>query len=115
MREGLGGRPFGGGEPVTGGWLQTEPMHPLDAPFVAFACDAWLPAPFYALTRPIGVPTLDLHLHFMVGLRAPRPAEPLAVRFTATAHRGGVFIEDGLVWARSGELLAQARQSALEV
>jgi acyl-CoA thioesterase len=114
-RDAVGGRPFGGGEPLTGGWLQTEPMHPLDSPFVAFACDAWLPAPFYTLTRPTGVPTLDLHLHFMVGLRTPRPAEPLAVRFAATAFRGGVFVEDGLVWAQSGELLAQARQSALRV
>jgi acyl-coenzyme A thioesterase PaaI-like protein len=114
-RDVLGGTPFGGGEALTGGWLQTDPMHPLDTPFVAFACDAWLPAPFFALTRPTVVPTLDLTIHFMTPLRTPRPAEPLAVRFAATAHRGGVFIEDGAVWAQSGELLAQSRQSALEV
>jgi hypothetical protein len=90
-------------------------MHPVDTPFLAFACDAWLPAPYYALTRPTGVPTLDLHLHFMVDLRTPRPAEPLAVRFAATAYRGGVFVEDGLVWSAGGELLALARQSSLRV
>jgi Thioesterase-like superfamily len=115
VRDALGGRPFGGGEPVTGGWLQTRPMHPVDTPFVAFMCDAWLPAAYYALTRPTGMPTLDLHLHFTVDLRRPRPAEPLAVRFAATALRGGVFVEDGLVWSASGGLLAQARQSALRV
>jgi acyl-coenzyme A thioesterase PaaI-like protein len=116
IRLAIGGPMLAGGDPVTGGWIQTagEP-HVLDAPFLVFLCDAWMPAAFFAATAPFGIPTLDLHVHLMVRLRDPRSAEPVAMRLTAENFRGGVFVEDAMVWSSSGELLAVSRQTALEI
>jgi acyl-CoA thioesterase len=98
--------------PVTRGlaWLRLDPPQPLDHLALTALSDGWLPAAFTKLGRPFGAPTADLTIHF----RAPVPATDWVLadyrtRFSA----GGVWEEDGELWAPDGTLLAQSRQLAL--
>jgi Thioesterase-like superfamily len=108
--------PGGGpGEPVTGGWLRTAASRALDAPLVAAMTDAWAPAAFAAAGRFLAAPTLDLTIH----IRRPLPPADVAPeqhvlgRFSTRLAVGGVWEEDGELWAPDGRLLAQSRQLAL--
>lgn len=116
MRVAVGPWPFTGGqEALTGGWLRlAEPRVP-DAASLACYCDAWWPAPFTRLERPVGAPTIDLTVHFRAPDVAARLAsdEPLRAVFRSTTAHGGFFEEDGALWSADGTLLAQSRQHAL--
>jgi len=116
MRVAVGPWPFtSGDEALTGGWLRlAEPRAP-DAALLACYADAWWPAPFSRLDRPVGAPTIDLTIHF----RAPDVTariggdEPLRALFRSGTAHGGFFEEDGALWSADGTLLAQSRQHAL--
>jgi acyl-CoA thioesterase len=102
-------------EAATGGWIRLrEDPGPADAPLLAAYTDAWPPAVFTQLD-PMewagGVPTLDLTVHF----RAPWPAhlapdDFVLVAFRSRLARDGFVEEDGEIWSRDGQLLAQSRQ-----
>lgn len=116
MRVAIGPYPFtGGNEALTGGWLRLADARAPDAALLACYADAWWPAPFSRLERPVGAPTIDLTVHF----RAPGEAalvdaeEPLRAVFRSTTSHGGFFEEDGSLWSPDGVLLAQSRQHAL--
>jgi acyl-CoA thioesterase len=104
-----------GHEAATGGWirLREEPC-PADAPLLAAYTDAWPPAVFTRIDPAQwagGVPTLDLTVHF----RTPWPAhlapdEFVLVAFRSRLARDGFVEEDGEIWSRDGQLLAQSRQ-----
>jgi acyl-CoA thioesterase len=114
QRVGLGGAMFGGGDSaLSGGWLDFAAPREIDAPAIAFFCDAWVPTAFMRLRDWAIVPTLELTIHFVVALGTPLPAGPLQVRFDAPSAAGGTFDEDGEVWSASGRLLARSRQSEL--
>jgi acyl-CoA thioesterase len=107
----IGHPPFSGAdEALTGGWIAfagDEPS-PLGPPALALLSDAWLPAPFVLLRDFVGVPTIDLTIHFRArseGLTGPA----LAVFRSRTAAEG-FFEEDGELWSQDGTLLAQSRQ-----
>lgn len=117
LRHAIGPQPFSsGGEALAGGWLAfraPDDARPVDALAIAAMTDAWLPAPWARLDRPVGAPTIDLTIHFRAPELVLPPGEPVLVRFaTRTAH-GGFSEEDGEVWSRDGVLLAQSRQLAL--
>ena len=118
----IGGRLFSGraiepGEPVTtGGWVELAEPRGIDAAFVALCTDVWWPPSLEPLTRPAGVPTIDLTIHFRADLpRDPLPDQPVLGIFTTAASTGGTVEEDGVVFAADGTLLAQSRQLALWV
>jgi len=77
--------------------------------------DAWAPAAFVALGRMAAAPTLDLTIH----IRRPLPPAGMAPedhvlgRFASRLSVAGVWEEDGELWTRGGELIAQSRQLAL--
>ena len=72
--------------------------------------DGWMPAAFSKLGRPFGAPTVDLTIHF----RAPvAGGEWVLADYRSRFSAGGVWEEDGELWARDGTLLAQSRQLAL--
>lgn len=98
---------------VSGGWMRLQEDHALDAPLVAALADAWPPAIFPAATGPVAAPTIELTVHF----RAPLPAEGNWVLgvFESRVGRDGFFEEDGTLWTRDGELIAQSRQLALAI
>lgn len=105
----------GGEEAVTGGWMRVRPPQVLDAPTAAFLCDAWWPAVFSRLGAPVGVPTIDLTVHFRRTLPVAGASADdfvLGTFRTRTVH-DGFLEEDGELWSSGGALLAQSRQLAL--
>lgn len=112
----LGDPPGTDGERArAGGWIRLADPQPLDAPALVAFSDAWAPSAFSRLAAPLAVPTLDLTVH----LRAPLPPPGLApdahvlALFSSRWAAGGVWEEDGELWAPDGTLLAQSRQLAL--
>jgi acyl-CoA thioesterase len=106
-------RPAG---PITGGdarnlaWLRLDPPRPLDHLALTALSDGWMPAAFSKLGRPFGAPTVDLTIHF----RAPvASGEWVLADYRSRFSAGGVWEEDGELWAADGTLLAQSRQLAL--
>lgn len=100
-------------EAVSGGWIRLADPEPVDDVVVAAIVDAWTPAIFNRCPEPMGVPTIDLTIHF-------RDAPPAAhdwsfARFTSRHAVGGYVEEDGEVWSSDGRLLAQSRQLAVEL
>jgi acyl-CoA thioesterase len=102
---------------VTGGWIAFKEPPVADAAAIA---DAWVPAAFTVLAAdapPLGVPTVDLTVHFRAALPLPDlPADaPFLVRFESKVASEGFIEEDGVIWSADGRLLAQVRQLAVLV
>ena len=115
FRPAIGGPVFQGSEEaVTGGWMWPKQGAPeLDAALAVALCDSWFPALFTAVEQPIAVPTLDLTVHLRAPL--PRPADWVLGRFSTRTSREGFLEEDGELFSRDGQLLAQSRQLALSL
>lgn len=113
FRHAIGGPPFSGAdEAVAGGWLRPRDSSPdLDAALAVAMCDAWFPPVFSVADEPIVVPTLDLTVHLRAPL--PRPSDWVLGSFWTRRVRDGFFEEDGELFSRDGELLAQSRQLAI--
>ena len=115
VRSALGEEAFSGGAPYSGVWIRAREPRLLDAPLAAAILDAWFPAPFIRLERPVPAPTIDYTVHF----RAPLPEigasaeDPYLATFRSGLARGGFVEEDGELWSQDGSLLAQSRQLAL--
>ena len=79
----------------------------LDHLGLATLSEGSMPAAF-SRHRPVGAPTLDLHL------RVPSPtADWVLAHYRSRFSAGGVWEEDGALWAEDGAPLAQSRQPAL--
>ncbi len=115
FRPAIGGKPFeGSAEAITGGWLwPKEGASELDAALAVALCDSWFPALFTAAETPLAVPTLDLTVHLRAPL--PRPSDWVLGTFWTRRVQDGFLEEDGELFSRDGELLAQSRQLALSV
>jgi acyl-CoA thioesterase len=91
-------------------WLRLDPPRPLDHLALTALSDGWMPAAFSKLGRPFGAPTADLTIHF----RAPVAfGEWVLAHYRSRFSAGGVWEEDGELWAPDETLLAQSRQLAL--
>lgn len=114
LRPAIGGAPFvRGPDALTGGWIRTVEGDPVDEVLVAALTDAWWPAVFSRLEVPVGVPTVDLTIHFR---NPPSGARAWSlVRFRTQVAAGGYLEEDGEVWSEDGHLLAQSRQLAVVI
>jgi acyl-CoA thioesterase len=112
VRPALGAAPFTKGEQaLTGGWIRTADHDPVDDVLVAAITDAWPPAVFSVLELPVGVPTVELTIHFR-GAPSGRPGWCL-VRFRSLEASAGYLDEHGEVWSEDGTLLAESRQLAV--
>jgi acyl-CoA thioesterase len=113
VRPAIGIPPFTGSEgpALTGGWIRPLDPHPIDAALVAQLTDAWIPAVFIRLTEPNPVPTIDLTIHFRSEL--PLAPDYVLSTFQTRLSAGGFIEEDGYIWSRDGQLIAQSRQLAL--
>jgi acyl-CoA thioesterase len=105
----------GADEALGGGWIRTNPPHPADAFAIAQYTDAWLPAPWTRLGRPVGAPTIDLTIHFRRTLpwSGGDPLAPVLLQVSSATSAEGYFEEDATIWAPDGTLLAHSRQLAL--
>jgi len=115
VRPALGDEAFSGGAPNSGLWIRAREPRLLDAPLAVAILDAWFPAPFIRLERPVPAPTIDYTVHFRAPLPEPGASaeDPYLATFRSGLARGGFFEEDGELWSQDGSLLAQSRQLAL--
>jgi acyl-CoA thioesterase len=91
-------------------WLRLDPPAPLDHLVLTAMSDGWRPAAFGKVGRLFAAPTTDLTIHF----RAPMASgEWVLADYRTRFSAGGVWEEDGELWAPDGTLLAQSRQLAL--
>jgi acyl-CoA thioesterase len=114
------GRPFSGEErPMTiRAWMGLVEPRPIDALSLAFFSDALIPAPYMRMSEWAAVPTVDLTVHFRERMRAAPGADPhelCLAQTTSELIHDGFFVEDGLIWAADGTLLAHSRQLAIVV
>lgn len=114
------GRPFSGTEQPMEirAWMGLADARPIDALSLAFFSDALIPAPYMRMREWFAVPTVDLTVHFRARMRAEPGADPhelcLAQTTTELVH-DGFFVEDGMIWASDGTLLAHSRQLAIVI
>lgn len=106
---------WGSGAPAdTGGLIRLAERRELDALAAAAAMDGWIPPVFVNHDGPVGVPTVDLTIHFLRPL--PHPGTDAGTdylcRFWTDTAAGGYLVEDGELWAPDGTLLARSRQLA---
>jgi acyl-CoA thioesterase len=115
VRPALGDEAFSGGAPYSGLWIRAREPRLLDAPLAAAMLDAWFPAPFIRLERPVPAPTIDYTVHFRSPLPPPDATadDPYLAVFKTGLARHGFFEEDGELWSADGVLLAHSRQLAL--
>ncbi len=114
------GRPLSGeGRPMAiRAWMGLVEPRPIDALSLAFFSDALIPAPYMRMTEWNAVPTIDLTVHFRERMRPAPGADPhelCLAQTTSELVHDGFFVEDGLIWAADGTLLAQSRQLAIVV
>lgn len=115
-RHALGTTPFSGtADALTGGWIRLNEPQIADDVFVMMLADAWPPAVFQIVEGFFPVPTVELTVHFRAALPlAGATAEDFhLVRFQTRLIHDGFLEEDGEIWNRDGQLLAQSRQLAL--
>jgi acyl-CoA thioesterase len=115
-RPAIGQVPFSmGDQAITGGWFRLKEPQAADPVVVAAYADGWFPALFFRTREPVGVPTIDLTIHFRAGLPLPdaRPEDYYLVVFRAPLSHDGFVVEDGEIWSQNGQLVAQARQLAV--
>jgi acyl-CoA thioesterase len=116
QRWAIGAPPFSGAtQAVAGGWIRLNPSEgarTVDHVLVAALTDAWMPPIFTRVDARMGVPTIDLTVHF----RAPLPGDEAGwflVLFRSQMAADGFVEEDGEVWSADGRLLAHSRQLAV--
>jgi acyl-CoA thioesterase len=108
----LGPPPFSAGDRAeAGGWIRLTEPRPADHLLLAALADAWMPPLFSRLAERVGVPTIDLTIHFRTH-RLPDD-DWFLVRFRTRSSTEGFLEEDGEIWSRDGRLLVQSRQLAL--
>jgi len=103
-------------EALSGGWIRSAQPRVLDAPHLAAMTDGWLPPVIALLDRAPGiVPTVDLTIHFRAAmpLLDAAPGDFSFAVFHSHVGAEGYWESDGVIWARDGRVLAQARQLAV--
>jgi acyl-CoA thioesterase len=112
------GRPLSGEQRpmLIRAWMGLVEPRPIDALALAFFSDALIPAPYMRMTEWSAVPTVDLTVHFhdrMTPAPAADPHELCLAQTTSELVHDGFFVEDGVIWASDGTLLARSRQLAI--
>lgn len=116
MRWALGDLPLSGStRSVSGAWIRPAEPEPLSWALLAAMTDALPPTIFPRLREPIAAPTIDLSIHLRASLPLPdaRPDDFYLATFSSSLAADGYFEEDGAIWSKDGQLLAQSRQLAL--
>jgi len=112
----IGAADFSAGDhAVTGGWFRLREPQLADPVVLTSYADNWFPALFFRTREPIGVPTIDYTMHFRTALPLPdaRPEDYYLVIFRAPLAHDGFVVEDGEIWSKDGQLVAQCRQLAV--
>lgn len=98
-----------------GGWIRLDPSegpYEPDHVLVAAMTDAWIPPLFTRIRMMVGIPTIDLTIHFRARHIATTDGW-FFTRFVSRMSAEGFVEEDGEVWNTSGELVAHSRQLSM--
>lgn len=98
-------------------WIRLARPEPIDGPVVAAMTDAFPPAVFARSDTPNPVPTVDLTIHFRMGIPADGLSEQEWVfgTFRTRTIAEGFLEENGELWTHDRRLLAQSRQLAIRL
>lgn len=98
------------GDAVTGGWTRLADGRETDALAAAVFLDCWPPAVFSRTMRPdpTGVPTIEYTVHWRNRAESPW----CYARFESRTLSGGYVDEHGVLFDRTGRLVADSRQLA---
>ena len=104
-----------GGRAEVTAWARTLGEDPVDRAWLAQVSDLLPPALFPAVDAPFPPLTLDLTVHFRRSNpeAAVKPGGFVLARCTSHLSSDGYWVEDGMIWAPDGTVLAQSRQLAL--
>jgi hypothetical protein len=99
--------PFSGGSrAAVRGYLRPLEQRPIDAAWLAMACD-WFPPPaFVRAAPPVGGPSIDLVTHIHRTL--PTMGEWLTAAFELDTSTAGLGVEHGRIATVDGTLLAES-------
>jgi acyl-CoA thioesterase len=103
------------GPAETQGWIRLVEPETIDGPVVAAMTDAFPPAVFTRSATSSPVPTVDLTIHFRVGLPLAglEPSDFVLGHFHTRTMAEGFLEEDGELWTAGGVLVALSRQLAI--
>ncbi|MDI9833144.1 thioesterase family protein [Streptomyces sp. KAU_LT] len=105
-------RPLAGGERAElTAWIRFLDGRPLDAAAVVTLTDVLPPALYAVWDTPRPVPTAELTVHLTDALDEGAPDGWALVRIRTEHAGGGWAVDDSVVWAADGRLLALGRQS----
>jgi acyl-CoA thioesterase len=104
-------------EVAVGGWIRLADPQPLDSSQAVLLLDAWPPSITARAQTHGGAPTIDFTVHLRCDLSQVNtdPQDYYLAIFRSRLASQGFFEEDGSLWTRSGDLIAQSRQLALAV
>jgi acyl-CoA thioesterase len=108
--------PFSGqGSAWIGAWMRPLDGEPVDVPWLVAAGDVLPPASFSRTSGPTRAASIDYTIYFASAdpaARVPVGAD-LYVETHATLAADGMLVEDGVLWAPDGSVLAVSRQTRL--
>jgi acyl-CoA thioesterase len=100
-----------------GGWMRFQDLRPLDAVGLLAMSDAWYPSVISRqLDHDVHVPTLDHTVHYLASdFSGFKNDAYVLFEFSTEIAADGYLIENGVMYAESGQLLAISRQLAAMV
>jgi acyl-CoA thioesterase len=108
--------PFSGQGPAwIAAWLRPLDDAPIDAAWLVAACDVLPPASFSRTTGPTRAATLDYTIHVVEADPAAHvpPGDHVYLDCRSPLAADGLAVEDGVLWAPDGTVLAVSRQTRL--
>jgi hypothetical protein len=105
---------FGGGnEAWVAAWLRPLPGEEIDAAWLVTMCDVLPPAVFSRTTGPAKAATIEYVVHLASDEPSVPPDEYVYLSCRSPLSNEGFAVEDAIMWAPDGRVLAVARQTRL--
>lgn len=105
---------FGGAtEARVAAWLRPLQGELIDAAWLVAMCDLLPPAVFSRTTSPVKAATIEYVVHLATGEPSVPPGEFVYLSCHSPLSGEGFSVEDAIMWAPDGRVLAVARQTRL--
>ena len=106
----LGDPPYSGSaHPLLGGWCDFRESYPIDFSLIAALLDAWPPACFPSLKKPVPAASVDLTYHFLTQ-DLSRLSRPFVYKGFVQSAEAGYLEERDFLWDAQGHPIASSRQ-----
>jgi acyl-CoA thioesterase len=106
--------PFGGGDHAwMAAWLRPLDREVIDAAWLVAMCDILPPAVFSRTSGPVKAATIEYAVHIATGEPSVPPGQYVYLSCRSPLSNEGFAVEDAIMWAPDGRVLAVARQTRL--